>query len=233
VDIGNQYAKFLKFNADGTAGVPSSFPTRQWEHMMDLPEHQNATWIISDVSRSVAKTNRNRVYMLSVQMKWPFEMAYHTPHSIGFDRLCGLAGALFLDPESQCHMVISLGTCITIDTIDENNIYHGGNISPGMLMRYKALHTFTANLPLLDCMESPPYWGFDTHTAIHAGVQHGIIAEINQYIEGHRYQFPYAPVYLSGGDALYFMPSVKKKINTSPFLNLYGLYSIAKLNEIF
>jgi type III pantothenate kinase len=201
--------------------------------MMDLPEHQNATWIISDVSRSLAMTNRKRIYVLSVHMKWPFEIAYHTPNSIGLDRLCGLAGAMFLEPESHCHMVISMGTCITIDTIDTNNIYHGGNISPGMLMRYKALHTFTANLPMLDCMESPPQWGVDTNTAIHAGVQYGIIAEINQYIEGHLSQFPHAPVYLSGGDALYFSPSIQKKINTSPFLNLFGLYSIAKRNEIF
>jgi len=47
-------------------------------------------------------------------------------------------------------LVIDGGSAITYDFLSADNQYIGGSIAPGIAMRYKSLHSFTAKLPLLE-----------------------------------------------------------------------------------
>ncbi|MBK6903040.1 MAG: type III pantothenate kinase [Saprospirales bacterium] len=67
---------------------------------------------------------------------------------MGKDRLAAAVGAWSFFPGKTC-LVIDAGTCITSDVLSEDGIFKGGNISPGIDMRLKAMHTFTARLPLV------------------------------------------------------------------------------------
>src|SRR5690606_7452513 len=125
-----------------------------------------------------------------------------------------------------------LGTCITIDMLDEQYEFKGGNISPGMRMRYKSIFEQTGKLPLLDYKKTEEIFGSNTDKAIHSGVQQGIIHEVNAYID-YAYQVnKNVEIIITGGDTEYFVNRFKRKIFAEPNLTMFGLYSLALKNGI-
>lgn len=159
----------------------------------------------------------------------PFENLYKTPDSLGNDRLAAVAGALLFFPDKNC-FVIDAGTAITFDFLNENKQYLGGNISPGLNMRFRALHTFTKKLPLLAKDKTVPFLGYSTESAIIAGVQNGIAFEIDGYISAMQNKFKELNVILSGGDAIFFENKLKNNIFVVPDLIILGLNFILNYN---
>ena len=129
----------------------------------------------------------------------PIENCYETPESLGKDRLAAVIGANFLYPGHNI-LVIDAGTAITYDLINENGQYLGGNISPGVQMRYKALNSFTSRLPLILPIQDFPKYGKNTTDAIRVGVQLGIVEEIDGMINNYKDIFGDLKVIITGGD---------------------------------
>ena len=77
----------------------------------------------------------------------PIGNGYLTPETLGVDRLAAAVGAVSQVGES-C-LIVDFGSAITIDVV-ENGVFRGGNISPGVAMRFRALlrHWKTSNLPV-------------------------------------------------------------------------------------
>lgn len=159
----------------------------------------------------------------------PFRNLYRTPESLGKDRIAAVAGAFRLYPESNV-LVIDLGTAITYDLITQKGEYTGGNISPGLAARFRALHEYTSRLPLLENGNMQSGLGTDTRSAIMAGVQSGIIYEINGYIDCYTGHYADLMVILTGGDADFFANQLKKTIFVVPNLVLDGLDFILDYN---
>ncbi|MDR2860026.1 MAG: type III pantothenate kinase, partial [Mediterranea sp.] len=126
--------------------------------------------------------------------------------------------------------VIDAGTAITYEFIDAKGQYHGGNISPGMQMRFKALHHYTERLPLIQSDGDAPPVGVSTETAIRSGVLKGIEYEMMGYITKFRDKYPDLLVFLTGGDAFSFDTRVKSIIFADKFLVLKGLNRILNYN---
>ena len=158
----------------------------------------------------------------------PFKNLYRSA-SLGIDRIALVAGALTLSHEKPA-MVIDAGTCITYDYVNQEGEYLGGAISPGLDMRFKSLHTFTAKLPLVETVNSANWIGNDTHSCIQSGVLNGIIGEINGFIEVYQQQHPDLQVFMTGGSANYFESKIKETIFAVPELLLVGLNAILKHN---
>ncbi|MCO6494647.1 MAG: type III pantothenate kinase [Bacteroidetes bacterium] len=231
IDIGNQNLKFAKFSAKGELIEHKTIPNSESISIIESLRTQGEI-IISDVSGITDKLTKNdKITFVNSQTKLPFKISYQTPHTLGTDRLCGLAGALYLNSSDSC-LVFNMGTCLTIDFVDENKIYSGGNISPGLSLRYKSLNQYTAKLPLLSPTLKTSLIGVDTQTAISNGVQNGILAELEFYINHFSKQSNKLNIFLTGGDAVYFEKKLKTKIFAAPLLNLYGLFNIAKINGI-
>ena len=114
-------------------------------------------------------------------LKIPFTNNYETKKSLGQDRI-GLISSAVLKFQDQNSLVIDMGTCITYDFIDSQNIYHGGAISPGIRMRYSSFSNYTSNLPLLKFQDITKIIGANTEESLHIGINNGIVGEINQYI---------------------------------------------------
>lgn len=165
---------------------------------------------------------------------WPFETMYRTPETLGLDRKIQMAGALALYPD-RAWMVLGLGTCLTVDWLLPSETggaarHLGGLISPGLRMRYRALHRETAALPDLEPTYTPaPYPGKSTVEAIHAGAQGGWIAEIQAHTRRWNEAHPGAGVLVCGGDA---KPEVLAQIRADgpifaePNLALHGLFTL-------
>jgi type III pantothenate kinase len=160
----------------------------------------------------------------------PIKNYYETPGTLGMDRLAGIAGANFIMPGKNV-LVISAGTCITYDVVTADAEYFGGNITPGLEMRLKALNTFTDRLPLVKKQFSNELFGTSTSSAILTGVVHGTYLELSGFMTEYKLKYPGLKVLLTGGDAPIFESMLKKKIFAVPNLVLYGLNKILSLND--
>lgn len=159
----------------------------------------------------------------------PVENKYGTPETLGKDRLAGAIGAQQMFPSSD-NLVIDAGTAITYDLITADGEYLGGAISPGITMRYKALHTFTSRLPLLNYYDDAQLIGDDTSTSIHSGVLNGTVAEMEGIIQRYQLVYPGLKIILTGGDHNYFDKRLKIKTFAAPNLVLEGLNLILDFN---
>ncbi len=167
---------------------------------------------------------------LHIDLPLPIQIDYKTPETLGTDRIAAAAGAAVLFPQSNV-LVIDAGTCIKYDFIDENAVFQGGAIAPGLLMRLKALKDYTAKLPLID--KDPTYFkqiGKSTRESILSGTQTAMANEINGFIAAFSEQYSGLKCVISGGDAEYLAKAVKKSIFANPNLVLFGLNHILEYN---
>jgi type III pantothenate kinase len=193
-------------------------------------EHVIASSVKTDAEEILSWVDANGLKMkLSYRLPLPIKNVYKTPETLGVDRLAAVCGAQQLFEFENC-LVIDAGTCITYDMLDKQGVYHGGAISPGLRMRFQALHTLTARLPLISPVDRPQLIGSSTETCIQSGVINGLIAELNGVIHEYEAKFSDLQVVLCGGDALFFENKLKASIFASPELVLVGLNSILIYN---
>jgi len=160
----------------------------------------------------------------------PIRNLYKTPETLGKDRLAAIVGANSLFPGRDI-LVVDAGTALTIDFVDREGNYHGGNISPGLNMRFRALHEYTKKLPLQTQSDEYEIIGDSTMSAIVSGVQIGIIFEVNGYVDHFVNKFPQLVTILTGGDGNFFVDKIKKHIFAEPNLVFFGLEKIILINK--
>ncbi|MBV6453792.1 MAG: Type III pantothenate kinase [Bacteroidia bacterium] len=171
-----------------------------------------------------------RVHYLNHLTPLPLKNKYRTPQTLGTDRLANAAGAAWLFKGRNC-LVIDAGTCIKYDFVSEKGHYMGGAISPGVAMRYQALHHFTKRLPLVKPDISVPLTGNTTDSSINSGVIHGAKAEVKQIIAQYKSQYKRLKTVVTGGDASLFVNIAKSYIFAAPDLTLTGLNHILNYNK--
>ena len=166
--------------------------------------------------------------VLNRNSELPISLDYHTPKTLGFDRICN-ASAISVLSKTKNTVSIDIGTCIKFDFV-EGKTYKGGSISPGIRLRYNSLNDYTANLPLLTDLNSTDLIGKSTTSSIHSGVTNGIQAEINGMIQLYEQEFDDLTFFMTGGDAQHFDFVGKNNIFANENLTLLGLYEIYQLN---
>ena len=236
IDIGNTAAKVALF--DGGEMVEVLTESNQSLDCLEAlcakyPVEQGIVATVIDLSeRVLAALVALPFPLLWLDSKTPLPVTnlYETPETLGYDRMAAVVGANEQYPRRDI-LVIDAGTCITYEFIDSKGQYHGGNISPGMQMRFKALNQFTGRLPLIDSNGRKLPMGRDTETAIRAGVLKGMEYEISGYIESMKHKYPELLVFLTGGDDFSFDSSVKSIIFADRFLVLKGLNRILNYNN--
>lgn len=168
--------------------------------------------------------------LLTPDLPVPVRKNYKTPETLGGDRLAGAIGGMSTFP-GEAVLVIDAGTCITYDYVDGAKIYSGGAIAPGLLMRLKAMHTFTASLPLLhEVSPEVSLLGQSTKESMVSGAVHGMCAEIEGMINKFCAKFGEMRVIICGGDAKFFETKIKQSIFVIPELVLIGLNEILRYN---
>ena len=158
----------------------------------------------------------------------PIKNGYHTPKTLGADRLAAAVGAWAMNPESNV-MVVDFGTAITIDYVIDGE-FRGGNISPGVTTRFRALADYTACLPLCEPTEEVLEYGRTTIEAIEQGVMRGVEHEIRGYVEPFSIENEKNRIIFTGGDAKYFVKRIKNTIFADCEPVIYGLATILKYN---
>ena len=187
--------------------------------------------IYSSSSKIAAFINKEKFLILSNETPLPIRLDYKTPESLGTDRIALAAGAYASFPGKNC-LIISAGTCITIDIIDEHAVFQGGIISPGIDMRRIAMHKQTANLPLLSQKKVTEISliGKSTKESMESGVINGVIAEISSTIDQFQSIYNDLTIIITGGDAYLFELHLKNKIFAQANLQAIGLNRILLYN---
>lgn len=225
IDAGNTRVKVGLFHGK-TLEEMHFFGEGELEQLKQfLAGHQHLPAIIGSVkSDKDTKWLRNLLsgaIVFTTSLKLPLKIAYETPETLGVDRLCNAIAAW--DKTQKAALVIDMGTCIKYDFVSADATYEGGAISPGIAMRYKAMHTFTGKLPLIDDMEPAPATGKNTFDAMRSGVMNAVRFELEGFIAEYRKMVPELTIFLTGGDAEYFANGLKNDIFADENLTLKGL----------
>ena len=173
-------------------------------------------------------TNIPFVHVLSHKSLLPFKIEYETPETLWPYRIAAVAGAFNLFAETEI-LVIDAGTALTFDFLSAN-IYKGGNISPGLAMRFRALNKFTDRLPFVTPTEHFTFPGRNTIDAITAGVITGVTYEINEYIRTFEKKHANFKIVLTGGDSEYLKDKIDYKVTYMPDIVIDGLNYILEYN---
>jgi len=228
VDYGNTTAKVAIFNQQQLLEKHTFISLESLRGFIEQVDFEN--FIVSSVNADADliiswAVKATQKFILSYSLPLPINIVYSTPHTLGVDRIAGACGAVQLFPK-QNTLVIDAGTCITYDLTDHQRNYLGGGISPGLTMRFEALNTFTAKLPLVKPKNNPPLVGTSTEASIQSGVINGVTTEMDGIIELYNQKYRELRVILCGGDGPFFENSLKASIFASPDLVLVGLNSV-------
>ena len=198
----------------------------------------NTPVLCSSVTNQSLSIPSGQVVHLNHQTPIPIKNNYQTPETLGHDRLANAVAISKLAGDTPA-LAIDLGTCIKYDLVD-NGTYLGGNISPGMKMRFDALHQLTDQLPLIGSTKEMfekdfLNYGISTSTSIINGVQQAIIHEINGFITRYEKEFIGLTIFMTGGDANFFDKAFKKgifafSVKYREDLTLFGLNEILEYN---
>lgn len=170
------------------------------------------------------------VHVLDHTTRIPFKNSYATPGSLGVDRIA-LATAAFYHNAHANTLVIDAGTCITYDMVNDYGEYLGGGISPGIQMRYRAMHEQTSRLPLLEKEMPIDLIGNSTENSMHSGVVNGACAEIDGLIDQYKSRFSDLTVILTGGDSQFLSKRLKNTIFADSKFLLRGLNYLLEYNK--
>lgn len=184
---------------------------------------------------------------------FPLTIDVDFPDKVGIDRLLGAVAANVVREPNQPAVIISSGTATTVDYVNEHGHFCGGAILPGFELCAKALHQYTALLPLIEMdavLEDggiPAEIGRNTHAAMTSGLYWGHVGAVKelllrlmhvarsgdrpQPVSGDRPQLE-PLVLLTGGAAPLLRPHLPGAVRSEPHLALQGLaLVVARLNS--
>jgi type III pantothenate kinase len=227
LDIGNTRIKMAVFDkkklvekhrltactAENIQAILEQYPIKKIAYIASGADNKNLLdWL---------KT-RSEVLEINEHTPISIKNCYKTPHTLGKDRLAGAVAAATIFPRKNV-LFIDCGTCTTYNFVTQDAEFLGGNITSGIDMRLKAMHTFTAKLPLVTREITTNIVGDDTLSALRTGAQLGAAFEMEGFIRAYQQNFGAIKVILTGGDAVFFQNALKINVLLQPDLVLYGV----------
>lgn len=245
IDQGNSRTKVALMTDEGKMiahFIYKSFSSAEVERLFDLYEITDS--IISsvvNVEAAIVNTLHRRsqhFVLFDHNTPVPIINTYESPQTLGQDRLAAAVGAKTLCPNENL-LIIDVGSAITYDFVTEKGEYFGGNIAPGLKMRFTILQRMTKKLPLVETDENEliPLFGKNTRDAIAAGVIRGVAYEVKGYMRTLSEKVPHFKTFLTGGNAPYILRNVrsskteKRELLFEKNLVLIGLNNILVYNK--
>ncbi len=233
IDIGNTRIKAAVFQGDMLLGVFVFLKIDLQKNIQNILENYEkiknlVVSSVSDVEKQsfLVFDKALNIHFVTHKDPFPFQNDYETPKTLGIDRMVLASGATLRFP-NQNRLVIDAGTCVTYDFVDKDDNYRGGAISPGLQLRYKSLHDYTAKLPLLSIENPENFIGKSTLDSIHSGVVNGLAFEIDGFINEYKDKHSNFIIILTGGDTEFLANRLKNTI----FAN--SNFLLESLNQTF
>lgn len=235
VDIGNTLLKLAVFDGGRLVAQQCVGELREETFAGLLGGARAARAVVAstrgEAPAIVEAVRRHTDYLLEFTPATPVPIgnAYLTPATLGRDRLAAAVGAATLYPGRNA-LIVDFGTAVTLDFVSADGVFRGGCISPGMAMRFRALHEYTAALPLCDATDSAELLGRTTDEAVRLGVMNSLAFEIEGYIARMQGEIEDLCVIFTGGDTNFFAKRIKNTIFANCNLVFCGLNRILEYN---
>ncbi len=233
IDGGNTRVKVAQFQGEKLSNIEVFTDQKKLNIFFEKCLSAEAI-VISNVgnwSFEALKVYSGQLLKLDKDTLLPFQSLYSSPETLGNDRRALAAAAVSHFPKQNC-LVFDAGTCLTCDFVDKQGQYYGGAISPGLKMRFSALHTFTQNLPKINWSHEtlPKLIGDSTVNSILSGVVRGYLSEIDGISEQYKADFPDLRIVMCGGDTSLLLPWLKNDIFAPSNFLIKGLEYILRYN---
>lgn len=238
LDIGNTLGKLVVYRQQDEV-FRSQFElgemyTTLIDLFFDFPEIKQAILCsVVSIEAQIQLLLKEKTILLEVNsdIKLPFQNRYETPETLGADRIGLVAAAAFRYPGKNC-LVVDAGSCVTYDFISSDGIYRGGAISPGLQMRFKAMHEHTNKLPFVSLKEEFIALGANTQNSILAGVVNGLVFEIEGWQSSLGTTHEDLTLILTGGDAQFLSKRLKNTIFAHSNFLVQGLCQLLDYNTL-
>lgn len=237
LDIGNTFCKICVFDCNkliykDLAKSSSSEILLKTFEIFKVQDIKSV--IISSVNSKVSveeelKKKCSNVLVFNSLTPIPVKNLYSTPKTLGLDRLAASVGAFDLFEKKNC-LIIDAGTAITYDFLNSCGEFLGGNIAPGIRLRFSSLNEHTSKLPLIEDFSWGGEFGNDTFSAVSNGVLNGLLFEIEGYTKRFGDKYPDGKIILTGGDTIFLSKKLKNTIFAEPNLVAIGLNRILNYN---
>jgi type III pantothenate kinase len=232
IDLGNTRLKWAVFS-DNKLVFAESISREEIREKLDSLQHNYliTKGILSSVAEIKLPEELRSLPLLAFQSGTPVPVInrYESPETLGRDRLANAVYAAMQFPNENV-VVIDAGTCLKFDVVNSKGEYLGGSISPGLDMRFRAMHTFTGRLPLIKASATDTIIGTTTESSITSGAYKGMIFEIQGMADYYKQQFGTVKFCFTGGDAPLLAKGLNFPIFADPYLTLRGLYYILQHN---
>lgn len=234
LDFGNTRIKAGLFDKDLLKKSWTEFDMKVlYELLKSYPIDQIMVATVVELPMDIIKSieSLGKTFYFQSQTPTPISNFYQSINTLGSDRLAAACGA-YLQFKGSAFLVIDAGTCIKYNYTDKNGNFLGGGISPGLAMRFKAMHQLTNKLPLITFDEHyHDLIGNNTQNSIRMGAQLGLLAEVKGIIEQYKQFDEFVNIVLTGGDAPFLQKGLKNGIFADPDLILKGLNSILNYQQ--
>jgi len=210
IDVGNSRIKFGLFDAESSGRDRTSLPRclqaaavskddpLPWKTIRDWAGADDGRLLLRSI---VAGTNPDGVE--TVLRTWPSDLgpppeiigdpsalplavSVEAPKKVGIDRLLSALAANVIRPAGCPVVIVDSGTATTVDVVSAEGAFLGGAILPGLELSARALHHYTALLPLISieelAVESPEPLGRDTRAALQSGLFWGQVGAVRELI---------------------------------------------------
>lgn len=238
LDIGNTLGKLVVYEQEDEV-FSAQFELGEMhatliELFLNFPEIKQAILCsVVSIEPQIQLFLKEKTTLLEVnsQMKLPFDNRYETPETLGADRIGLVAAAAFKFPKKNC-LIVDAGSCVTYDFISSDGVYRGGAISPGLQMRFKAMHLHTNKLPFVTIKEDYIALGTDTQKSILAGTVNGLVYEIEGWQKSLETTHKDLTLILTGGDAQFLSKRLKNTIFAHSNFLVEGLSQLLDYNTL-
>jgi type III pantothenate kinase len=254
IDVGNTRVKLGLF-ASAISRPRGELPT--CVERISLQAHESIPWELLARWRSdtvdlrpavIAGSNPNGVQRLisawpdslgprprvvSNTSDFPLSIRVEEPRRVGIDRLLNAVSVNELRSSNRPAVVVDSGTATTVDVVSASGVFEGGAILPGLALSAKALHEYTALLPLVSVaelgMKTPEPLGRNTRAAIRSGLFWGQLGAVKELID--RQAGAEAEIFVTGGGGALLAQHLPRA-RFEPHLPLQGLILIAERGEL-
>jgi type III pantothenate kinase len=156
------------------------------------------------------------VQVLSGYKDVPIDLDVLEPSGVGIDRLLNALAVSSRRKAKAASVIVGVGSAVTVDVLDESGVFRGGAILPGLRLMAKALHDYTAKLPLVEVRDpktSLP--GRSTTEAMVLGIHNAVVGGIALLVHRYRAGFGIGDLWLSGGDGPIIVESLLQQLRYS------------------
>lgn len=173
--------------------------------------------------------------VISQTADFPLTIDVDAPRKVGIDRLLNAVAVNRFRRANQPAIIVDSGTATTVDLVSADGAFCGGAILPGFELCARALHQYTALLPLISLDELsdhiPAARGRQTRAALHGGLYWGQIGAVRELVRqliaeeaaGGRPASDVMLVLTGGGAPLLRESFAMQHAISKPYLALEGL----------